>query len=118
MKGLTLLEVLVALAMVAVALTAGLSLQASLAAQAARAPDALLAEVCARKQLTALVLSRQLPAPGTASQACAQAGVQLEVWTEVSLAQDPGFRHVQVRVRRAGPANPWLLQLATVQGRY
>ncbi len=118
MKGLTLVEVLVALAMVAVALAAGLSLQANLTLQAERAPEALRAELCARNRLAALRLSRQLPAPGEEIQACEQAGRQLEVVTQVSQTQDASFAQVQVQVRRTGPEAGTLLRLATVLGRY
>lgn len=116
MKGLTLVEVLVALAMVAVALAAGLALQASLAARADRAPEALVAEVCARNRLAELRLSRQLPAAGEQTLACEQAGRQLQVLTQVTEVQ--GFRQVRVRVQRAGAEGVALLQVATVLGRY
>jgi general secretion pathway protein I len=118
MKGFTLVEVLVALGMVAVALAAGLSLNASLASRAQRAPELLLAEVCARNRFAALRLSRQWPAPGEDISACAQADRQLEVLTRVSDAPGSGLRQVQVSVRPVGHSDAVLLSLATVMGRY
>lgn len=115
MKGFTLVEVLVALGMVAVALAAGLSLNASLLARAEREPAQLLAEVCARNRFAALRLLRQLPEAGEDLSRCEQAGRLLEVLTTVSAA-GADFRQVQVQVRE--PAGPTLLSLATVLGRY
>lgn len=118
-RGFTLVEVLVALGMVAVALAAGLALNASLAARAEREPLALLAEVCARNRFAQLRLLRQLPPPGEESGSCGQAGRQLQVITTVRLAASADFRQVQVSVRESGRAEqPALLSLATVLGRY
>lgn len=121
--GFSLVEALVALGMVAVALAAGLALQASLVARAEREPDALLAEVCARNQLAWLQMQRQLPAPGQAVQPCTQAGRTLAVVTTVSEAGGGDFRQVQVQVRAPtgpgqGPGQAVLLSLATVLGRH
>jgi general secretion pathway protein I len=115
MRAFTLVEVLVALGMVAVALAAGLSLNASLLARAEREPAQLLAEVCARNRFAALRLTRALPPAGQELQICEQAGRSLEVLTTVAMA-GADFRQVRVQVReRGGPA---LLNLATVLGRY
>lgn len=114
-RGFTLVEVLVALGMVAVALAAGLALNASLALRAEREPDTLLAEVCARNRFAELRLLRQLPAAGEELGTCEQAGRQLQVITTVSNAASPDFRQVQVRIRRGDAV---LLSLATLLGRY
>lgn len=118
MKGFTLVEVLVALGMVAVALAAGLSLSGSLVQRAERAPELLLAELCARNRFAALRLARQLPAPGQAQDRCEQAGQALEVVTTVTVAGSPDFRQVQVQVRSSMREGTVLLSLATVVGRY
>ena len=115
MKGFTLVEVLVALGMVAVALAAGLTLNASLVARAEREPTQLLAEVCARNRFAALRLLRQLPEAGEDLGRCEQAGRSLEVLTTVSAA-GTDFRQVRVQVRE--PGGFVLLSLATVLGRY
>lgn len=113
--GFTLVEVLVALGMVAVALVAGLGLLASLAERAAREPEALLAEVCAGNELTRLRLARQLPPPGEQQQTCLQAGRRLQVRTTVRASANPDLVQVQVQVRQGQRA---LLSLSTVLGRY
>ena len=119
MKGFTLVEVLVALAMVSLALAAGLALNASLIARAEREPEQLLAEVCARNRFAALRLLRQLPEAGQEQFSCVQAGRTLEVLTQVSVAGNPDFRQVRVQIRQAESAGGVvLLNLATVLGRY
>ncbi len=115
-RGFTLVEVLVALSMVAVALAAGLALQTSLAGRAEREPEALLAELCARNRLTELRLLRQLPPPGQTRGDCTQAQRTLQVRTTLATpAGTADFRQVQVEVRQGEALQ---LQLATVLGRY
>lgn len=118
MKGFTLVEVLVALGMVAVALSASLALHGSLVRRAEQAPEALLAELCARNRLAALRLSRQLPAPGQESVRCEQAHLSLEVLTTTSASNSADFRQVQVQVRSPSREGAVVLSLATVLGRY
>ena len=62
--GFTLVEVLVALAIVAVALAAGLRSSGALVQNAQRQSEQLLAQLCAENELVRLRLSRQLPAIG------------------------------------------------------
>jgi len=116
MKGFTLIEVLVALGMVAVALAAGLSLSGSLVQRAERAPELLLAELCARNRFAALRLARELPAAGQEQVSCQQAGQDLQVFSTVTAVGD--FRQVQVQVRSSSRGGAVLLSLATVLGRY
>ena len=119
MKGFTLVEVLVALAMVSMALAAGLALNASLITRAEREPDQLLAEVCARNRFAALRLLRQLPEAGQEQLSCVQAGRTLEVLSQVSAAGSPDFRQVRVQIRQpASAGGAVLLNLDTVLGRY
>lgn len=119
MKGFTLVEVLVALAMVSMALAAGFALNASTIARAEREPAQLLAEVCARNHFAALRLLRQLPQAGQEQLSCEQAGHTLEVLTQVSETGSPNFRQVHVQIRQTAPAGGTvLLNLATVLGRY
>ena len=112
--GLSLLEVLVALGMVAVALGAGLGLLASLAERAAREPEDLLAEVCAGNELVRLRLARTLPPPGEQRKPCLQAGHRLELLTTVRASARPDLMQVQVQVRQGEAV---LLSLSTVLGR-
>jgi general secretion pathway protein I len=116
MKGFTLVEVLVALGMVAVALAAGLSLSGSLVQRAERAPELVLAELCARNRFAALRLARELPPAGEEQTTCVQAGRPLQVLSTVTAVGD--FRQVQVQVRSPARAGAVVLSLATVLGRY
>ena len=59
--GFTLIEVLVALSIVAVALAAGTQAMQALTSNAARQSDVLLAQLCAENELIKIRLSRQLP---------------------------------------------------------
>ena len=63
-RGFTLVEVLVALGIVAIALVAGLQASAALTANAQRQSDVLLAHICAENELIRLRLARQMPPVG------------------------------------------------------
>ncbi|HEX5783289.1 MAG TPA: type II secretion system minor pseudopilin GspI [Burkholderiaceae bacterium] len=122
-RGFTLVEIMVALAIVAVALTAGLRATGSLTQLAQRQQDQLLAQLCADNALAQVRLSRTLPGIGTSSQTCVQAGQSLEVVQDVLPTPNPNFRRVDVRVRPGGsgsdgaqPIN--LMFVSTVVGRY
>jgi general secretion pathway protein I len=72
--GFTLLEVLVALAVTAIALGAGLRAAGVLTDNAARLSDVMAAQWCADNELTGLRLSRTFPGVGDADFACEQLG--------------------------------------------
>ena len=112
--GFTLIEVLVALGIVAIALTAGLKATASLGANAERQSDMLLAQLCAESALIGLRLARQLPGLGETSTDCEQAGQVLQVRTGVSPTPNPNFVRVDARVFRGTNS---LVQVTTVMGR-
>jgi general secretion pathway protein I len=114
MRGFTLIEVLVALGIVAIALTAGLKATASLTLNAQRQSDALLAQLCAENQLIGLRLSRQMPGVGDTTTVCEQAGERLEVVTAVRPTPNPNFLRVEAAVRKDSVS---LLQFTTVMGR-
>src|SRR5690606_33722314 len=59
--GFTLVEVLVALAIVAIALMAGLQATSALTRSAARQTDVVLAHLCAENELVRVRLARQMP---------------------------------------------------------
>ena len=122
-RGFTLIEVLVALAVVAVALTAGLQATGALTRLSERQSDQLLAQLCADNELAKLRLSRQLPSAGTSNAVCTQAGQRLAVAVDVLPTPNPNFRRVDVRVQAtpdasASNAQVTLLQVSTVVGRY
>lgn len=113
--GFTLIEVLVALAIVAITLIAGLQASAALSRNAERQTDRVLAQLCAENALAAVRLSRQLPDVGDSTKPCEQAGQTLELRMVVQPTPNPNFRRVDARVYR--DQRP-LLQLSTVLGRY
>jgi general secretion pathway protein I len=112
--GFTLIEVLVALSIVATALLAGLQATGALGRNAERQSLAMLGQVCADNELIALRLRRQLPDTGTRQVECPQAGQELQVELAVQATPNPNFRRVDARVRHEGQM---VLQVSTVMGR-
>lgn len=111
--GFTLIEVLVALSIVAIALMAGLKATAALSRNADRQTLAMLAQVCADNELARLKLLRQLPDAVDTVQPCEQAGRTLQVTVSVQATPNPNFRRVDAQVREG--ANP-VFTLSTVIG--
>ena len=114
-QGFTLVEVLVALAIVAIALTTGLQATAALTRHAQRQSDMVLAQLCAENELVKIRLLKQMPDVGDSSVACEQAGRSLTVALAVRPTPNPNFRRVDARLYR--DQQP-LLQLSTILGRY
>ena len=114
-RGFTLVEVLVALGIVAIALVAGLRASAALTNNAQRQSDVLLAHICAENELVRMKLAKQLPSVGDAEQACQQAGQDFTVRVHVAPTPNPSFRRVDAQVFTA---NLPVLRLSTVMGRY
>ena len=118
-QGFTLIEVLVALGIVAIALKAGLRSTDALSKNAARQSTQWLAQICAENEFSRLRLSRQVPPVGESSASCLQAGLDLQVNLSVQVTPNPNFRRVDARVvQRNGSDSTPLLQLSTVLGRY
>ena len=115
LQGFTLVEVLVALSIVAIALTAGLRATMSMTRNAERQSDVLLAQLCAENELVKVRLLRQMPGVGDTRVACEQAGRQLTVALTVRPTPNPNFRKVDAQVFEA--ENP-LLKISTVVGRF
>ena len=97
--GFTLIEVLVALGVVAIALTAGLQATMALTNNAQRQSDVLLAQVCAENELVRIRLTRQMPALGEADFSCEQAGRAFSGSLSVLPTPNPNFRRIEARVR-------------------
>ncbi|MEN9844157.1 MAG: hypothetical protein RLZZ612_1986 [Pseudomonadota bacterium] len=122
-RGFTLIETLVALAIVAIALAAGAQATQALTRTSERQADQVLAQLCAENALHALRLSRQMPGVGISTSECAQALQTFVAELDIQPTPNPNFRRVDVRVRRApamgnfGQA-PTLMHISTVVGRY
>ena len=114
-QGFTLVEVLVALSIVAIALLAGSQASSALLRNATRQSDVLLAQLCAENELVKARLARQLPGVGDSSVRCEQAGLQFEVAVRVRPTPNPLFRRIDAQVLREGSP---LLSLSTIIGRY
>ena len=113
--GFTLIEVLVALAIVSVALMSGLKVSGALTRNAQRQADVMLAQICADNALNQLRLSQQLPDVGDSRVPCPQAERNFEVALTVRGTPNPAFRRVDAQVFDA--ATP-VLNITTVLGRY
>jgi general secretion pathway protein I len=114
-RGFTLIEVLVALGIVAIALVAGLQATTALTNNALRQSDVLLAHICAENELVKVRLSRQMPDVGDSSVPCEQAGHTFTVNVAVLPTPNPSFRRVDAQVMDG--ASP-VLRLSTVVGRF
>ena len=114
-RGFTLVEVLVALSIVAIALMAGLQATTALTRNALRQSDIILAQLCAENELVQARLSRQMPSVGDTQVPCDQAGRQLTVALSVRPTPNPSFRRVDAQVLD-GEAS--ILRISTIIGRY
>ncbi|KLN57705.1 type II secretion system minor pseudopilin GspI [Variovorax paradoxus] len=115
-SGFTLIEVLIALGIVALALAAGSQATMSLTRNAQRQSDLLLADLCAENELAKARLARQMPAVGDSGSICVQAGVSFNVTTSTIATLNPNFRRVDVQVRDEADAP--VLRVSTVVGRF
>ncbi len=114
-QGFTLIEVLVALGIVAIALAAGVRSTGALTRNAERQSDLLLAQLCAENALVAVRLSKQMPAVGDNTANCEQAGRNLGVTLSVRPTPNPNFLRVEAQVSEREAR---LLTVSTVVGRY
>jgi len=114
-RGFTLVEVLVALGIVAIALLAGIQATSALARNAERQSDVLLAQICAENEQIKVRLARQMPGLGTTVTECQQAGQLYNSEVTVQATPNPNFRRIDVRVLRGEQP---VLQLSSVVGMY
>lgn len=118
-RGFTLIEVMVALAVVAIALLAGIQASNALVRTAERQDVQWLAQVCAENELARLRLSRQLPDTGETESTCDQLGRAFRVRLRVQPTPNPNFRRVDADVETLDEADTVrLLTLSTVTGRF
>lgn len=115
-RGFTLIEVLVALAVVALALSAGIKAAGALTHNAERLGDTMAAQWCAENQLGGMALARQFPPVGDSSFSCSQGGRQYEGTMVVRPTPNPNFRRVDATL--FNEAGQPLMTLSTIVPRY
>jgi general secretion pathway protein I len=113
-QGFTLVEVLVALAIVGVSLLAGLRATGALTLHAQRQSDVLLGQLCAENALHQIRLGRQMPGVGESSRECLQGGQTFTLLLNVQPTPNPNFVRVDTQVRSATES---VLRLSTIVGR-
>jgi general secretion pathway protein I len=112
-RGFTMIEVLVALAIIAVALAASLRAVGSLASGEADLHRRLLAGWSADNALAQLRLTHAWPNVGDTSFDCSQGNLQLMCTEHVTGTPNPVFRRVEVMVTTPGRSGN-LAQMVTV----
>jgi general secretion pathway protein I len=114
-SGLTLIEVMVALLVLALTLlTAGQAISGWLRASQ-RQEETLRAQLCAENTFNEMRLARQMPGIGSSTRECEQAGVMFGVRTEVKPTPNPSFFRVDIQVY--SQQYP-VLKVTTILGRY
>ena len=114
-RGFTLIEVLVALAIVAVTLGAGIKAAGSLTNNTARLADITAAQWCADNQLVGLKMTRRYPDIGDSPFTCEQLGRTYVGKLIVRNTPNPNFRRVDARILDDNGTT--LLLLSTILGR-
>lgn len=115
-RGFTLIEVMVALALVAVALVAASQAGGALLKSTERQSNVIMAQWCAENQFVELRLSGSVPGEGTYDSDCEQAGRAYSLKTKVKRSPNPNFMVVRTTVQDADGYN--VLTLSTIIGRY
>ena len=115
-RGFTLIEVLVALAIVAITLAAGAKAASALGDNALRLVDVTAAQWCAENQLAAMKLARQFPGVGDADFACNQLGRDYLGKVRIRPTPNPNFRRVDAQVLT--PAGEPILTVSTILPRF
>ena len=114
--GFTLIEVLVALAIVAIALAPGVKAAGALVNNSERLAQVSAAQWCADNELAGLVLERQFPGVGDYTFGCEQLGASYPGRLVVRPTPNPNFRRVEAFIADAQGVP--LYSLSTVLARY
>ncbi len=115
-RGFTLIEVLVALAIVAITLGAGIKAAGALSTNSQRLGETVAAEWCADNQLTSLKLAHLYPDIADSDFSCEQLGRVYPGRLVVRATPNPNFRRVDAQI--FDEAGRTILLLSTVLGRY
>jgi general secretion pathway protein I len=110
--GFTLIEVLVALSIVAVTLAAGIKAAGALTNNAQRMEEVTAGQWCAENQLSGIRLTKQFPDVGDAEFTCEQLGVTYLGKLVVRPTPNPLFRRADAQI--ANPQGRPILNLSTV----
>ena len=113
--GFTLIEVLVALAIVAITVGAGIRASGALTNSTARLAEVTSAQWCADNRLTGLKLAHQFPDIGTGDFSCDELGRTFSGKLTVKTTPNPNFRRVDATVLDENGVP--ILVLSTVVGR-
>ena len=101
-QGFTLLEVLVALAILGIALTAVLRAGIVTTDQAQTVKYKLLAQWSADNLLAEQIARKRWPAPGVQTGTTVQAGVEMDWEQTVSTTPNPAFRRIEIKIYPSG----------------
>ncbi len=114
-RGFTLVEVLVAMVIVAVTLSAGIKAAGALTNNAQRIVEVTSAQWCAENQLIGLKLANHFPGIGDADFGCEQLGVPYRGKLVVRPTPNPNFRRVDAEV--TSEEGRHILTLSTIRPR-
>ena len=115
-RGFTLIEVLVALTIVAITLGAGIKAAGALTGNTQRLADVIAAQWCADNHLTGLKLAKQYPGIGDSEFVCEQLGKTYRGKLAIRPTPNPNFRRVDARV--SDDEGQHILMLSTILGRF